>query len=216
MTSPVDICNMAIAHFAGGELESLSDRTPEGKACRLFYEPARKEVLSAFDWSFARQRKALALHADDPPEDWEYAYQFPAAPALKMRRIWNPAGENGVPPVPYNIELSDDGESKKILCNLPEAIAIYTADVTNPDLFDEHFVKSLSYNLAAKVVYKITRKSNLKNGYEQLSRQAMMDAPVHNANEEKDPPPPEAPWIIERGAYPRNDPTYRESWRPVS
>ena len=94
--SSVKIANFALSKVGtDSTIETLTENSAEAKACNLWFETARKQALSAYDWPFARKRLALAVHGDDPPDEWAYRYQYPAD-CVKARFVENPVGKTPV------------------------------------------------------------------------------------------------------------------------
>jgi carboxylesterase type B len=181
---------------ADGTIESLSDQSTVAKRCKLWYEPARKQALAAFDWSFARKSQVLATHADAAPSGWTYRYQYPAD-CVKVRLIANPLDpqQTNLPPVPYKVMVSSDGNTKTICTNQPEAEAIYTFDQSNTDMFTEFFTQVLAALLAFYIAYATTGKRTVKQDMWQMYTGLINAASGLDANEEKEAEPGDAAWI---------------------
>src|SRR5687768_12316443 len=90
MISKAAIFNMALAHLAVGVqvTDPESELTEEAKVLRLFYDNARDEALRDFPWPFALYAAELALVAEDPTDEWDFAYRVPAD-SLRIWRIRN-------------------------------------------------------------------------------------------------------------------------------
>jgi hypothetical protein len=147
MTSEVKISNLAIAALGHKSfIQSMTEESVEARYANLFYENTRRSTLRAHPWNFATGRKVLALLGDGKGK-WTYMYALPNN-CLKARFI-----EPVVPSdkVPFEVALSDDGNSKIIYCNVPEAELIYTVDVKNPDLFDPMFEDTFALNLSQRM-----------------------------------------------------------------
>lgn len=197
LISKVAIANMALAHIGNKAIiANFEEKSAEAKQLKLWYDPSRLETLETFDWSFARRRAALAEHSDDPPDEWSYRYVMPAD-CVAFRRIYNPLGD-AADPVPYRMELSENGEERTILTNLEEAYGIYTFDQEAVSLFSWHFVKMLSYAIAGNIAFALTGKRSIKADMIQQFTGLLAAAPAQNANEEQRDLPREAPWIEAR------------------
>lgn len=196
-TSKVAIANMAISHVgAKSRIESFTERSNEARECDIWYEPARLETLEAYDWSFARRRQALALSADAPPDDWAYRYIYPAD-CVAMRRIVNPVGPLA-DAVPYEQEANDDATLRTILTDLDDAVALYTFDLRDVNMFSWHFVNTLSRKLAARIAYALTAKQEIADRNEGMWMQMIRTAASRDANEEVARQPRDASWIAGR------------------
>jgi hypothetical protein len=147
MSSQVSICNLALA--ALGEkafIQDINEASVQARYAKLFYTPSRRATLRAHPWNFARVKATLALVTDTGGK-WEYAYALPAR-CLKARYI--------VPlvpgdKVPFEVALSQDGNSRVLYTNMPDAELVYTYDLENPDLFDPMFVDAFAFGLATRL-----------------------------------------------------------------
>lgn len=174
MASDVDICNMALSHF-GSDATVTSINPPDGSVeagrCKVFLPISRREILEHFDWSFARRRKALTEVANNS-DIWQYAYTRPSE-CLKERRILpaytQPGGSAFLGqqlPVAnrsaMNAGTEQGGaefivENGVIYTNEPEAVLIYTVDVTDTTKYPASFLPALSHLLASYIVGGIIR-----------------------------------------------------------
>jgi len=187
------------------------DPNTEARQCNLWYDQARQEVLELYDWKFARSRITLNLHSDPPPIEWAYRYAMPAN-VLAFRGFWNPlsnatlGGLTSIPnvggdvlysqgfwngyygdlsnAVPYLLELSLDGNETTILCNVPGAIGVFTADQTIVQTFSPGFINTLSWTLASKIAYPITSKLNLAQECDKAAARAFQIASGADANQQ--------------------------------
>lgn len=196
--SKVEICNMALAHIGRSAtlIESIDERSVEARQCRLWYEPCRREVLEAHDWHFARRRLALALHADDPPDQWGYRYQLPSD-LIAVRSIENPFAAGTVftrfdptanwgsltDAVAYELEVADSGEEVTLLTDMQDAVLFYTRDQEATATFPALFVNALSHYLAGKVAMALTGKKQIQDDQAGAFRQALRVASASSANQ---------------------------------
>ena len=207
--SEVRICNMAVALVgASGTIESIDENSAEAQQCNLWYTYARQQCLAAYDWSFARGRLTLAAHSDDPPDGvWAYRYQYPSD-CVVMRKLQNPTGvtglswvddaSGGADAIPFEIELGDDRETKSILSDLDDAIAVYTVDLVEVTLFSQFFVLFLATNLAARIAFTLTGKQEMEDKMWTRYNQMAQMAQSSDANEKVGKPPRDAEWIRAR------------------
>ncbi len=124
-----------------------------------------------------------------------------------MRHIQNPANvgsaENiyrewdsrGADAVPFNIEVSDDKESKTILTNLESAIGVYTFDLETTSMFSKLFIQTVAANLGFHIAMALTGKKDIRQEQYERFLELLAFAPAANANEEVPKPPREAEWI---------------------
>lgn len=90
----VELCNMALGHFAGGSIISLTENSREADACNTYFDAALDFVLGDHDWKFAStKKKAVAITPGavnspsvDDMDGWLYLYTYPPDCA-KMREV---------------------------------------------------------------------------------------------------------------------------------
>ncbi len=196
--SKVQIANLALSHIRDkGAIESLDEATPQARMAKLWYDAARRQVLVDSDWGFARKRMTLAVHGDDPPDDWSYRYQYPSD-CLAPRRIRNPLGRIK-PAVPFAVEQSDDG-SRSIVTDAEEAELSYTLDLEDVTAFSPYFVLALSYQLAYYLAGPLTGKQSIQKGMLEAYNLMLNTGAAHDANgtAAATETPPDADWIAER------------------
>lgn len=192
MASDVSICNLSLSRLRLNPISSLiNPTTREAKECKRNYEPQRDVVLSSHDWGCARQRIALAL-LDETPAGWDYAYACPGN-CLVPRSIYDPAADNGTnvggsdfsigrrEHIPFEVALSNDGKSKIILTNQEDAVLIYTARISDANLFEPMLVEAIVTKLGAVLAVPLLKDkamstSLLKECMFWLAQAAQIDA----------------------------------------
>lgn len=195
--SAIGIANLALSHLGTSTtIESFIEKTTEAREATRWYDQCRQEVLEAHDWSFARKRQTLALHGDAAPDQWSFRYQYPTG-CLKMRRIWNPLGEDA-DHIPYELELQLDSEIPSILTDMEEAVGVFTLDQTRTTTFTPLFYTALSHLIASRMAMTLTGKSKIRDDNSIAFQRYINWAGSADANEEKKAPPREAEWIRER------------------
>lgn len=195
--SKVQICNMAISHVGGkSRIESLDEKSNEARECKVWYDASRIETLEAYDWSFARRRLALAESSEDPPSEWAYRYNYPAD-CIALRKLVNPVGPTA-DKVPYEQETNADGTQRTLLTDLEDAVALFTFDLKDVNMFSYHFVNTLSRKLAARIAFPLTAKQEVADRNEQMWFAMLRAATAQNANEEASRAPRDASWISAR------------------
>lgn len=193
--SDVAIANMALGHLGREDIESFTEKSAPAAAVRTFYDIARKQALETHDWSFARRRQTLAVHADAAPIGaWNYRYVYPSD-CLALRYIQNPSGylsliypvdtyaQLTTDAVPFEMEMSLDGTQKTILSDLTGAVAVYTFDQQDMSVSTNFFQELLSHLLAAKMAIKLTGKRALKGDEIKTYMDLVRIAPSMDANE---------------------------------
>jgi hypothetical protein len=122
MSAITDVCNRALSMVgARSTIASLTENSPEAKACNLWFTDVRRDTLRAAHWRFAEKATTLSLlkarpgtaenptagspvwTPDTPPPPWLYEYSYPAD-CLQARRI-SPQSSREItlfPTIPYN------------------------------------------------------------------------------------------------------------------
>jgi hypothetical protein len=154
MTSPVRICNLALGDVgARAQIQSIDEASREAQLCKLYYDPARREVLRDHDWGFASKSEALALAAGlAVPPPWRFAYGYPSD-CLAFREILREGAD--APPEPFEIAVNRALDGRVILADRPRAVGRYSADVANSALFDAGFVGALAARLAVDLAQSL-------------------------------------------------------------
>lgn len=162
--SDVVICNLALSHIgADAVLSSINppDGSVESGYCARFYPIARQELIEEHPWTFAKKRVALA-QVDNPSTTWTYAYAQPSD-MIQPQRILTTSTLDAYGFFPFGGLLRADEvalftergsadfecEDGVILTHEPDAVLLYTRDVTDTSKFTAGFMVSLSYLLAS-------------------------------------------------------------------
>lgn len=157
----VDVCNLALSHVGAFPIQSINEATKEARECKRLYLTAKDATLEAFDWGFARKEKALGELSGSgvTRSGWDYSYEWPSD-CIIPRRIYNSADK--FKKIDFEIGVSDDLNKRLILCNEEDAILIYTAAVSNANLFTPTFKEALGYRLASELAFPLRAKQDLK------------------------------------------------------
>lgn len=185
MASELDICNAGLSHVTAYGIQDLNERTKEARECKRLYPIARDAMLEAHDWAVARKRKPLALLAETY-SGWDYAYAWPTD-CIMPRKIYDPAECEGSEPIKFEFGANDALNRRVILTNEPEAELIYTAKVTDANLFTSMMIDALSFRLASDLALPLRSdlklQATMKNQF--LAMVSAAQASVANAEEKK-------------------------------
>lgn len=222
MSSNTDIANLALGQLGWGklisDLDSLTERSAEANACRLYYEVARQMIFKEFEWPFAGREVSLGLIEEFDTSisttEWRYSYQYPSE-ALFFRRILTPYDRNTTiyTEIPYRIFDSEDGAGKLIYTDQCDAVGEYTANITDVDKFPADFKMAFAYLLAAYIAPMIINGDNtaLQKKMWDLYQYHSTRATSQNANEEGQEPPPQSEFISFRNGGLSGD--FWNGWR---
>lgn len=151
-------------------IASITDTGDTGAvACNLYYEVARKAVLSAWWWRFATKRAVLAQLSSVTRDGWGYVYNLPADCAFPqyiwagVREEYNPKGQR----VPFDIEYestASDAQKRVLLADMAPTttapLLVYTFDQSNPAQWPTHFLDAVAWQLAARVAIPLSIKAD--------------------------------------------------------
>lgn len=194
MASEVSICNLALNHIGAYPIANLSDASKEATTCNAIYPFARDSVLRDHKWAFATKRLILAL-LTDTYSGWDYAYQYPTD-CLVAHEIYSEYGDySGLVydsetdsyvssgKIEFEICAASSLTSKVILTNKEDAELIYTAKVTDCNMFDGQFIDALAYRLATELAVPIKGNGQMSQAMHQLYQYRLNQAKAISANE---------------------------------
>jgi hypothetical protein len=146
--SVIDVCNSALLRVGAATIVSLSDNSPEARACSVAYDSNRRDELRKHQWNFALARTVLAPDATAPAFDYDYQFTLPSDCVRVIR------------PPTYDLDWVIEG--RKILTNDSDTLYLrYIKDVEDVAQWDSAFYNVISAALAIDIVEKLTQ-SNAK------------------------------------------------------
>lgn len=194
--SEVSICNRALMHVGVSALiESLTESTPESRACRVAYGSARDELLALHGWKFASKTVALVPAVDEPTRPgWRFVYALPAD-LLHPLGLW--AGARVVTEgVPYELEHGNEGQV--LVTDQAEAVLHYVARVPNAERFPPLFAAAVARRMAIDLVSVLPVRPELVGGLAGLAALALSQARTADLRMATRDKPPESPTITAR------------------
>lgn len=164
MVTKLDIINMALTVLGQKNITDLNDPSDRAVKIQVFYNQAIHETLRAYTWSFATS--VLKLNKVDnfesDLEDLPYAYEYPDN-VLYIQQLFykgQPRDRQSLSNNKIKI-IIDDNLNKRILSNIEDAYILATINVSNnTELFDDVFVKAVSFQLAYQSAQAICGDSN--------------------------------------------------------
>lgn len=210
MAAEVDIYNMALLRIGNSAtVASTDENSPEARACKTFYAQCRDTMLRDFPWGFARRRVTLAQTTDPVPTNWQYVYGYPSD-CLRLLGMVLPGTTQPLTIQQIPFQLAYNGTGRVIYCNTPSVEAIYTAQVTDPTLFDPIFTSALALFLAAEIAMPLAVKPDIQAMLKQAYTQMMNTAAVADASETFLGPEPDGEllqirngdWLYPNSSYP--------------
>ena len=165
ISSPVDICNIALGHLGESRIASLEDESPAARACTLHYISARDAVLRSHRWNFAQARAILSRLDDAPVFGWSYQYELPA----DCVRVLEVNGSEGGDVITDEYIV----EGRRVLTNASEVRLVYCKRVEDVSDFDPLFVQAFAVQLAiylSETIRGTTGKTaELTQAYERIT-----------------------------------------------
>lgn len=161
--SAVDCCNSALQRVGAASILSLSDNSPEARACALAYDSNRRDELRKHRWNFAIKRAVLGPDTAAPAFDFLYAFTLPT----DCLRVLRPATSN----------LDWQIEGRKILTNDGKVVNLrYLADIEDATQWDASFYNVMSASLAIDICEKLTQSNTKKQQLSTDYKEAVADA----------------------------------------
>ena len=155
MTS-VEICNLALARIGAGRISTLDEtNSSEAYQCKLHYDAARRQVISAGPWGFAETLTEASQLGISPPAGWSYAYAEPVD-ALEVYALYPEGVEVGG----EGVEFMEQGGT--LYTKVPVASILYKKDEDNPGRFSEGFSRTLIAYLAYLINIALTGRYSQK------------------------------------------------------
>lgn len=153
MSTPVDICNVALARLGDRATVSSispSDGSPQADHCARFYPLAVKALLATHRWSFAIARTKLASYGAVEIGQG-YILAVPAS-CVSIIEVVDP--DRGDQPLHYTYETHKG--SRVIVCESDNVYIRYVTSEVNPSLFPATFVDALTWLLASQLAGTLT------------------------------------------------------------
>lgn len=172
MASDVDVANMALS-LLGSEAAVASLNPPDGSAeaghCKRFYALARRQALELAGFSWSKKRAPLA-QVSNPSSVWAYAYQLPGDCVTPLRVLQQNFSTTLLDDFTGRVVTADELrtltealgadfqlEGDVLLTHEPDAVLLYTRDVTDLTRFSAAFLSGLSYLLASFIAGPIIK-----------------------------------------------------------
>lgn len=147
--SVVDTCNSALQRVGASSILSISDNSPEARACAIAYDSNRRDELRKHSWNFAIKRAVLAPDTTAPAYDYTYAFTLPTD-CLRVLR-------------PATTSLDWRIEGRKILTNDGSTLYLrYLADIDDCSQWDPSFYNVMAASLAVDICEKLTQSNTKK------------------------------------------------------
>lgn len=185
--SEIAIWNLALGRLGdGATVSSPNEASRQAELCRMFYPLARRSVLEMHDFNFASRRGVLAQAAENPSEEWRYAYLRPAN-AIRVIEVGCET-QGRIKQSDYMCETLDDG-TQIILSDTEEARCRFTVDVLDVGKWTPLFVEALSWYLASQLAGPIITGETGRNEARRMLQEARFVlglSTASDANQQRD------------------------------
>jgi hypothetical protein len=207
-TSEAQLCNAALSALGlDADIQALDETSAEARACNLFYENTRDEVLRDFPWPFARQVTATALSVVvGQPNEFTYQYREPAD-SLRPLRLLPYGTVTGVTTGRLETAATrvkfvrrEDSSGGLIWTDFYNPVLEYTALVEDVARFPPDFSAALALLLASYIAPRLTGGDPHKLGERSLIKYQwrIQTARANAANEDAQELPTDSELILAR------------------
>lgn len=177
--STVEVVNTALELIAAqSRITSLTDGSAPANAAQVIYQPVVQLMMREMDPAFARFTATLTLSgAVTPVPPWAFEYFYPAD-CVRLRQIRPVAGSydiNNPQPIRANVafDIIANVNTKVILTNQANALAVYTSSTPPESLWDGVFAEAVSRRLANPLAMALSGRPDFaKEILEESSRVA--------------------------------------------
>ena len=184
MASQLNIINLALSHIAQTSVTQAqldANSTVQSQATLRLWEFARKEVLRAYNWGFAKTQEALVETADYDPAVYDYAYVYPTN-CLAIRKVNVQTSIDKAISGLYEVMYDADGAAVRIVTDIDDVYIEYTYNLDTPALFDGAFVVAFAYRLAAELAKPLNGDSKQAEAMKEVYEDAISEAKRHDAS----------------------------------
>lgn len=172
ITNPSDLINLSLGRIGFEHaIGSLYEGSKAAKQALRLYSETRDEMLRAVDYGFAERNVQMTLlkqapaggyfppnlwnPAVNPPLPWIFESAYPQD-CLKVRSVKPvPLFVLNFDPQPNVFAVENDNSfnppQKVILHNVPNALLVYTGQITDPATWESDFVDALASKLALRL-----------------------------------------------------------------
>jgi len=185
ISSPVDICNLALDHLNVKPIVSIE--TPSNSTeelCARWYDQSRREALRRYPWNFAAKRIILAPDATDPVFGYSKQFTLPAD-FIRMKYINQSVlvRDNPIPASSYTIEDNKILIGEGSVINTDQLRLIYISDFETVTRMEPAFISLLAITLAQNMSYKLSQSNGNVERLNALMEQAETKARAINGQD---------------------------------
>lgn len=195
--SIIDICNEALGEVPAETISDLDDETKQSaRHCKRLYRGVISDLLEHYDWSFAKQRVALAQVTNTRSGEWGYAYALPAGMGTPKRIVpaYTANAAAGFVGYPGRVGVADQFQQSfeyviagmVLYTNLPGAILEYIPEEVPLAAFSSSFARAVALELAARLVMPVLNDRARQRDLVQMAELQKQRAVAEEANRSPD------------------------------
>lgn len=205
----VSLYNLALSVAgARAKISNPAENSREAENCRLWYEPIRRQVLSAAPWASVRAVQRLAVFKEQDSETWisgapdpeyRFAYSLPQN-YLHARYLYGYSR--------FSVSLVNVGKAA-IMTNAEAAIMYYTYDQPQIQMWDANLYIAIAKALGAAICLPLSGKPQMARNALGEANAMILQAREIAANSDYEPIEQSPDWIAARGgSYTQGGPKF--------
>jgi hypothetical protein len=166
VTTKLEVINVALSWCGTARINALTDTVQARYVATDNWDTSFETVLAEREWTFAKDRKVLALDAAAPVFGYDFQFIIPND-VVKVWRVYDANGDESTDWV---------REGARVLCN--DAAPIYAEVTTKADLalWSGIAVQALEAKLAAVMAIPLTENRQLRMDLEALFKEFLKTA----------------------------------------
>ena len=173
MSSPVDVCNLALSWLSGNHITSLDDPQQEARICKAVYDRIRKSLLNTGHFAFASRRTIYSTPLTEVPEwGYDFAFKIPTD-VLKVTECYRDTALHSINEDSV-VEWAQVGD--EIHTNWSLVLVSEIVDVTNVDKWSNLFEQAMAARIAADICLAITQNRSMQADMWSLFESKMNEA----------------------------------------
>lgn len=176
MTSPVQICNLALGRLGSRRVTSITNpATPTEQLCKDYYDAIRRSLLETGYFAFAYERAIMSTPSTEAPA-WGYGYAFDI-PSTVLK-VWSVRRDTSGhrPSMDDEVEFAQVGN--QIHTNESRVFVEYIIDEKSS--FSDLFVQAFQLRLASEMCMQVTENRTLQEHLEGQYERKMDEAAGHD------------------------------------
>ena len=140
------ICNLALSKIGARKVIDIDEESNEARACKVFYNEVRDDVLRSHRWNFAIDRVTLTQIASEPAFGWRNGFEQPTD-CLRVFEVngWDVSRREG------RWEI----EGRLVMVDEDIADIRYIRREVDCNLYDSIFVEAFATKLASAITMPI-------------------------------------------------------------